>query len=116
MGRVTLFSIGLYLCPFLFMRPVLSLCMDNKVLTIGQAIQQMTELTKQGKPFSFSFYSYTEKTGKSRGKVHVPKAYIRKQKAGNDLLLEYRDVTQQLNKHCYICLLVEFNGIKTALR
>ena len=91
--------------------------MDKQVLTVGQAIQHMRELTKQGIPFSFSFYSYSNKTGKSRGRIHVPKAFLRNQpnRIAN-VLLEYWDVSQQMHKRCYQCLIVEFNGIKTILK
>lgn len=86
-------------------------------IKLSDVIKQMNEHTKLSKPFSFSFWSYSDKTGKTRGVVDVPKAFIRKQPKGfpGVMLLQYYNVQQQEHKQCYICLLRSFNGIKIKL-
>ncbi|ANW96743.1 hypothetical protein AXE80_10855 [Wenyingzhuangia fucanilytica] len=84
--------------------------MDAQVIQRGEAIRQMKLLTKQGVPFSFSFFSYDETRGISRGEIKVPAALIRSKSQTNSVLLEYVDVVQQQNKKCYECLLMTFEG------
>ncbi|WP_196890379.1 hypothetical protein [Aureivirga marina] len=73
----------------------------------------MRELTEAGQTFSFSFHSCNLSDKKSRGKIFVQKAKIRKQNA--DMMFQYFDEVQQKSKQCYVCLLMTFNNQKIEL-
>lgn len=92
----------------------------NSPISLYQAIAEMRRLTKQNKPFSFVYMSYSITTGKSNGPVHVKKAVLRpqateKQNQYHDSMLNYFDIEHQANKKLWQPLLMELNGTKIKL-
>lgn len=89
-------------------------------MDVYEAIKRMRDFTAKGIPFSFSFMSYSETTGKSHGIVEVRKARLNKQSTidqnkNADIMLNFMDLETNRNGRCYQPLLMELNGQKLEL-
>jgi hypothetical protein len=89
-------------------------------MTIYQAIQEMRELTKQGKSFSFSFVSFEETSGLTSGIIEVEKAILRKRgvkkyNRNAELQEEYLNLNTNEPRRFWHCNLLSFNGQKLTI-
>ena len=89
-------------------------------ITVYKAIEQMRELTREGKSFSIAFMSCDTSRQKSQGIVEVHRAKLRKQTPSEDdrfgdIKLNYVDCDTGEARNFYQPLLMAFNGIKTEL-
>lgn len=84
-------------------------------MDVFEAIKQMKVMTDKGKPFSFSFMSYSMDKHKSHGIVTVENAKLRagnrkERTRYNDYMLNYVDLDTLQERTCWVPLLMEFNG------
>lgn len=89
-------------------------------MTVYEAIKKMRELSENNIPFSFSFMSFSEDKGVSKGIVEVRKARLNKQSRINqnrnaDIMLNFFNLETMRNGRCYQPLIMEFNGEKLDL-
>ena len=82
----------------------------NGAIPLYQAVQEMRRLSALGKPFAFTYMSYSEASAQSDGVKQVNKAVLRKAAEGNDELLPYFDLEAQQNRQCHQVLLMSFNN------
>jgi hypothetical protein len=82
----------------------------NGAIPLYQAVQEMRRLSAQGKPFAFTYMSYSYATAQSDGIKQVNKAVLRKVQDGNEELLPYFDIEAQQNRQCHQVLLMTFNN------
>lgn len=83
---------------------------------VNTALKRMREQSKSGMPFSFSYISFNNTTGKSEGVKHVNKALLRKGYKSNqsdkkDILIAYEDIDKGKNRQFYLPLLIKYEGI-----
>jgi len=85
-------------------------------LKVFEAIRQMRELSKQEKPFSFSFMSYSHTKQKSAGVVQVRRGLLRRRPASDKhnryepFMENYYDLDAQEDRRFWQMLLISFNG------
>ena len=84
-------------------------------MNVFQAIDEMRQLSSEGKSFSFSFMSYSYERNKSQGIVKVEHARLRKQSTLEtnrfaDYMLNFIDADTLEYGMCWQILLLEFDG------
>lgn len=84
-------------------------------MDVYAAIRAMRKLSREGKPFSISFMSYSASRDKSHGIVEVPRCILTKQSTLDqnkyaDIMLNYYDLDLKKNGRFYQPLLLEFNN------
>jgi len=84
-------------------------------ISVYNAIDEMRKLTKEKKPFSFSFMSCSESTQESHGIVEVAKAKLGRSDRvehnhNADIMLNYIDLSNGEQHRMYQPLLMLFNG------
>ncbi len=80
----------------------------------------MRAITKQGKTFSFSHFTYNRESQTTKGIREVHKAKLRKSARGDNLKhsnikLFYLDMDTNLPRVCWQPLITYFNGKKVVL-
>lgn len=88
--------------------------------TVYQAINEMQDLSKQDRPFSFSFMSYSDTKQTTQGVCTVRRARLkltdkREQYHNADALIEYIDLDTMEHRRFYIPALMTFNGQRLIL-
>ena len=83
-------------------------------MTVYEAIRKMRELTAKGKPFAFSFMTYSMQKRESHGEVEVEHALlVKNEQCGDDdlnnYMLTYTDQDTGESKHFWQPLLMTFN-------
>ena len=83
-------------------------------MNVFQAIDEMRQLSSEGKSFSFSFMSYSYERNKSQGIVKVEHARLRKQSTLEtnrfaDYMLNFIDADTLEYGMCWQILLLEFD-------
>ena len=89
-------------------------------MTVYEAIQQMRQLTQEGKPFALSYMTYSRQSGQSHGPVACEHALlVKNQKPADqsadgftpsaDYMLTYRDQDTGEARHFWQPLLLSFN-------
>lgn len=91
-----------------------------ETIDLYSAIAQMRLLTKENKPFSFSFMSYNRDKQTSEGVVHVARAKLRGEthEENNqfaDMMLNYLNIDTNEPRQCWQPAILFFNGIKVEL-
>ena len=91
-----------------------------EIISVYQAIQEMKELTKKGKSFTFSHATLNREKHSSDGIRFVKSAKLRPKTANDgivnsDFKLFYYDEDQQLPRNCWQPLIMTFNGKKVEL-
>lgn len=86
----------------------------SSTIKLYDALKRMRTLTELGIPFTFSFLSYNNTTGKSDGFKDVSNAQLRKsyrddQSEKSRLLIGYVN-QHDGNRWFYLPLLIKFNG------
>lgn len=94
---------------------------DICIMDLFDAIHEMRRLSKEGKPFSFSFMSCNLSKGSSDGIVEVRRAKLisRESKAYHvnaDFVERYMDLDTKEPRHFYQILLMTFNGQTVTLQ
>ena len=94
---------------------------DICTMDLFDAIHEMRRLSKEGKPFSFSFMSCNLAKGSSDGIVEVRRAKLisRESKAYHenaDFVERYMDLDTKEPRHFYQILLMTFNGQTVTLQ
>lgn len=97
------------------------ICNDICTMDLFDAIHEMRRLSKEGKPFSFSFMSCNLSKGSSDGIVEVRRAKLisRESKAYHvnaDFVERYMDLDTKEPRHFYQILLLTFNGQTVTLQ
>ena len=82
----------------------------NGAIPLFQAVQEMRKQSALGKPFGFTYMSYSEASSQSNGVKQVNRAVLRKAAEGNDELLTYFDLDAQQNRQCHQVLLMSYNN------
>lgn len=103
----------------------LSFLADNPAVNLYRmklydAIDEMRRLSREGKPFSFSFMSYNSSQGTSDGVVHVRKARTMKREAlefnrNAEMQERYLDLDTMQPRRFWHPLLMTFNGEKVTV-
>lgn len=91
-----------------------------ETIPLYEAIQQMRELTKAGKSFSFVHATYNREKRSSDGLRNVKSARLRPKSSNDDIIhsdfkLFYYDEEEQLPRVCWQPLIMFFNGKKVIL-
>ena len=85
-------------------------------MKVFEAIRQMRELSKQEKPFSFSFMSFSKSKQISEGIVNVSRGLLRyrpgmySRNRYEPFMENYYDVDAQTDRRFWQMLLLSFNG------
>lgn len=94
--------------------------MDEKTITLYEAIKEMRKLTAKGKPFSFSHVTYDRLRQNTHGIREVQNAILRPaakeddvENADNKLFYIDKDIHQ--SRVAWQPLIVSFNGIPVKL-
>lgn len=79
------------------------------------ALQRMRELSSSNVPFSFSFWSYSEKRGESNGLKIIGRAVLRtgmssKMSVKSEVLIAYTDLDTGKHGFAYLPLILTFNN------
>lgn len=85
------------------------------------AIAEMRQRTNDGKPFSFSFFTYDRQRDHCHGLVTVKRALLRPAAKGDDLSeadhkLFFEDLDTGRKKVCWQPLLAYFNGMQVEIK
>lgn len=80
------------------------------------AVKRMREMTHAGMPFSFTYQSFNQTEGTSRGVKVVERAVLRKgyknnQSDKSDMLIAYEEVDTGKKRQFYLPLLLKFEDI-----
>jgi hypothetical protein len=82
---------------------------------VYSALERMRELSSSNVPFSFSFWSYSEKRGESNGLKQISRAVLRtglssKISDKSEILIAYTDLDSGNPGFAYLPLILTFNN------
>lgn len=92
-----------------------------ETIDLYDALNEMLMLSKENKPFSFSFASFEKKNKTSDGIKFVKNAILRrtstiKDNERRDIMLNYKEVDTDNYRMFYSILLLTFNNKKVILK